>query len=105
MYGKQEQKVLYFLDDLIQSGKYLGRFLFDLIYFLRDLLLYKSAPSLENILERAMINDSFTQLAETVTVDWIQDAIMQMNQCQQEIKWTNSPKVLNENTALTVTNR
>ncbi|HLR40214.1 MAG TPA: DNA polymerase III subunit gamma/tau [Virgibacillus sp.] len=105
MHGKHVQEALKLLDDLIQSGKDPGRFVFDLIYFLRDLLLYKSAPALENILERAMINDSFTQLAETVTVDWIQDAIMQMNQCQQEIKWTNSPKVFIEIAVLTITNR
>lgn len=70
--------------------------MFDLIYFLRDLLLYQSAPSLEGILERAMVNDRFNEVSKLVTVDWIQHAIMELNQCQQEIKWSNSPKVFIE---------
>jgi DNA polymerase-3 subunit gamma/tau len=105
MYGKNAQEALKLLDDLIQHGKDPARFVFDLIYFLRDLLLYKSAPALEGILERAMVDESFTALADMVTVDWIQDAIMQLNQCQQEIKWTNSPKVFIEIAILTITNR
>lgn len=105
MYNKNAQKALQLLDNLIQHGKDPARFVFDIIYFLRDLLLYKSAPALEGILERARVDDSFTQLAETVTVEWIQDAIMQLNECQQEIKWTNSPKVFIEIALLTITNR
>ncbi|WP_404450771.1 DNA polymerase III subunit gamma/tau [Virgibacillus necropolis] len=96
MYEQNVQKALKLLDDIIQNGKDPGRFVFDLIYFLRDLLLYQSAPSLEGILERAMIDDRFKELAGLVTVDWIQHAIMELNQCQQEIKWSNSPKVFIE---------
>lgn len=105
MYGQDAIKALQLLDNLIQNGKDPGRFVYDLIYFLRDVLLYKSAPSLENILESAMINDHFKQLSEKVTTEWIQEAIIALNQCQQEIKWTNSPKVFIEITLLTITNR
>ncbi|WP_188456176.1 DNA polymerase III subunit gamma/tau [Virgibacillus oceani] len=105
MHDKDVQQALQLLDELIQRGKDPGRFVYDLIYFLRDLLLYKSAPSLEGILERAMIDDSFKHLAESVPIDWIQDAIMQLNQCQQEIKWTNSPKVFIEIAILSITNQ
>ncbi|ASN03771.1 DNA polymerase III subunit gamma/tau [Virgibacillus necropolis] len=96
MYEKDVQEALKLLDDIIQNGKDPGRFVFDLIYFLRDLMLYQSAPSLEGILERAIIDDRFKELAELVTGNWIQDAIMELNQCQQEIKWSNSPKVFIE---------
>jgi DNA polymerase-3 subunit gamma/tau len=105
MYDKDVQAGLEQFDDIIQSGKDPGRFVHDLIYFLRDLLLYKSAPDIEGILERAMIDEGFKQLAQTVAIDWIQDAIMQLNQCQQEIKWTNSPKIFIEITILAITNR
>ncbi|WP_099158927.1 DNA polymerase III subunit gamma/tau [Virgibacillus ndiopensis] len=105
MHDKDVQQALKWLDDLIQRGKDPGRFVYDLIYFLRDLLLYKSAPSLEGILERAMIDEGFKNLAENVPIEWIQEAIMQLNQCQQEIKWTNSPKVFIEIAILTITNR
>src|SRR5699024_12794315 len=36
---------------------------------------------------------------------WIQEAIMRLNQCQQEIKWTNNPKVFIEIAIITITNR
>ncbi|MFC4024153.1 DNA polymerase III subunit gamma/tau [Oceanobacillus longus] len=105
MYEKDVEHALKRLDDLIQRGKDPGRFVYDLIYFMRDLLLFKSAPALEGLLERARADESFLALAESVTTGWIQDAIMQLNQCQQEIKWTNSPKVFIEIAVLTITNR
>lgn len=96
MYKQDVQESLKLLDEIIQNGKDPGRFVFDLIYFLRDLMLYQSAPSLEGVLERALIDEPFKELAKLVTVDWIQHAIMQLNECQQEIKWSNSPKVFIE---------
>ena len=104
MYNKNVQEALKLLDTIIQNGKDPGRFVYDLIYFLRDLLLYKSAPALE-LLERARADEAFQTLSKTIGNDWIQAAIMQLNQCQQEIKWTNSPKVFIEIAILTITNR
>ncbi|WP_079477445.1 DNA polymerase III subunit gamma/tau [Halobacillus salinus] len=84
------------VDDLIQQGKDPGRFVFDLIYYLRDLLLYQTAPDLEHHLERAIPDDTFRELSSQLTADWIQKAIRELNQCQQEMKWTTSPKVFIE---------
>src|SRR5699024_3840172 len=86
MHDQDVQKALSLLDDLIQNGKDPARFVYDLIYFLRDLLLYKSAPCLEDILERAMVDESFRELAGNVSEDWTQETITHLNQCQQEIK-------------------
>ncbi|RDW16822.1 DNA polymerase III subunit gamma/tau [Oceanobacillus chungangensis] len=105
MYEKDVQHAIELLDNIIQGGKDPGRFVYDLIYFMRDLLLFKSAASLESLLERARADEHFQALAGNVSIGWIQDAIMQLNQCQQEIKWTNSPKVFIEITILTITNR
>lgn len=90
------QTALEQVDLLIQDGKDPGRFVFDLIYYLRDLLMFQSAPGMENILERVLVDDSFKQLAEEVDASWIQAAIVELNRCQQEIKWANSPKVFVE---------
>lgn len=90
------QAALEQVDLLIQDGKDPGRFVFDLIYYLRDLLMFQSAPGMENILERVLVDDSFKQLAEEVDASWIQAAIVELNRCQQEIKWANSPKVFVE---------
>lgn len=105
MFEKDMHQALQLLDELIQNGKDPGRFVYDMIYFLRDVLLYKSAPNLADILERAMLDDAFKELAGKLSSNWIQDAIMQLNQCQQEIKWTNNPKVFIEITIISITNR
>ncbi|MFD2628092.1 DNA polymerase III subunit gamma/tau [Oceanobacillus kapialis] len=104
MYQQDVQHALKQLDELISRGKDPGRFVYDMIYFLRDLLLFKSAPALEGLLERARTDESFTSLAEAVSIQWVQQAIMEMNQCQQEMKWTNSPKVFIEIAILSLTN-
>lgn len=84
------------VDDLIQKGKDPGRFVFDLIYYLRDLLLFQTAPDLEHHLERAIPDDTFRELSGQLSAGWIQQAIRELNQCQQEMKWTTSPKVFIE---------
>lgn len=98
------QDVLVALDEMIRTGKDPGKFVQDLIYFMRDLLLYKSSSSLADMLERAVADDSFKQLSERVTNQWIQRSIIELNQCQQEMKWSNSPKVFIEIALLTITN-
>lgn len=72
---------------------------------MRDLLLYKNAPSLEGILERAILDEDFKQVAASVPDNWINEAIMQLNKCQQDMKWTNSPKMFIEIAILTLTNQ
>ncbi len=104
LHEKNAKETLLLLDQLIQEGKDPGRFVFDLIYFLRDMLLYKSAPSLEGMLERVLVDESFKEVASSIEPAWMQQAIVQLNACQQEIKWTNSPKVFVEITLLTIAN-
>src|SRR5699024_6838281 len=104
LHSKDAKESLILLDKLIQEGKDPGRFVFDLIYFLRDMLLYKSAPDLEGMLERVLVDEDFKDVCELTDAAWIQQAIVQLNTCQQEIKWTNSPKVFVEITLLTIAN-
>ncbi|WLV24728.1 DNA polymerase III subunit gamma/tau [Aciduricibacillus chroicocephali] len=96
LYGGESQEALSRLDDMLQEGKDPGRFVFDMIYFLRDLLLYQSAPELADLLERARVNETFKKLAGEVTSEWLESAILEFNRCQQEMKWTNSPRVFIE---------
>lgn len=100
---KNAQQSLRLIDNFIQEGKDPGRLVHDMIYFLRDLLLYQSAPELEQVLERAIVNESFQALVKKVSAKWIQQAIIALNQCQQEMKWTNSPKVFIEITMVKLT--
>lgn len=104
MHAGDVKAALLEVDHMIQEGKDPARFIFDLIYFLRDLLLYQTAPSLENVLERAIADQTFQELAEELHADWIQLVIKELNKCQQEIKWTNSPKVFIEVTVIKICN-
>lgn len=93
---KNVKQVLQHVNILIQEGKDPGRFVFDLIYYLRDLLLYQSASGLEDILERAIPDETFQMLSKELSASWIQQTISTLNECQQEMKWTNNAKVLIE---------
>ncbi|WP_101841813.1 DNA polymerase III subunit gamma/tau [Halobacillus sp. Marseille-P3879] len=93
---KEINQALSIVDELIQQGKDPGRFVFDLIYYLRDILLYQSAPDLEHNLERAIPDESFKSLADRLQSQWVQQTIREFNKCQQEMKWTTSPKVFIE---------
>ncbi|GEN53072.1 DNA polymerase III subunit gamma/tau [Halobacillus faecis] len=96
LHSQDARAALEAVDDLIQQGKDPGRFVFDLIYYLRDLLLFQSAPDLEHNLERAIPDEGFKRLSGDLSPVWIQQAIRELNRCQQEMKWTTSPKVFIE---------
>ncbi|MGP4059698.1 DNA polymerase III subunit gamma/tau [Halobacillus sp. H74] len=96
LFQQEAKAALEAVDVLIQQGKDPGRFVFDMIYYLRDLLLFQSAPDLEHNLERALPDEAFRSLAAELSPGWIQQAIRELNRCQQEMKWTTSPKVFIE---------
>ncbi|MYL50649.1 DNA polymerase III subunit gamma/tau [Halobacillus litoralis] len=96
LHNQDARAALEAVDELIQQGKDPGRFVFDLIYYLRDLLLFQSAPDLEHNLERAIPDEAFKSLSGELSPVWIQQAIRELNRCQQEMKWTTSPKVFIE---------
>src|SRR5699024_8672440 len=93
------------IQHMIENGKDPTRFVFDMIYFLRDLLFYKTAPELADVLETAIVDEQFKEITDTVDAVWLEEAIMKFNDCQQQIKWTNSPKIIIEITLLSIVNR
>lgn len=84
------------VETLISEGKDPVRFLEDLIYYYRDLLLYQTSPDLEKMLERARVDDHFTNLANTMGETDIYRMIGVLNESQQEMKWTNHPRIFLE---------
>lgn len=96
MFEQDTKETLRLFDELIRNGKDPGRFVFDYIYFLRDILFYKTNQDLAAYMERAIVTDVFTTLADRVDDNWIQEAMREFTACEQQIKWTNSPKVFVE---------
>ncbi|ANX10445.1 DNA polymerase III subunit gamma/tau [Fictibacillus arsenicus] len=99
---KDVSKALTISSDLLQEGKDPVRFLGDLIYYYRDMLLYKAAPQLEELLERVSTDESFEHLASSTETESIYSIISQLNQAQQEMKWTNHPKIFLETTFIKI---
>src|SRR5690625_3626614 len=79
LYEQNTKETVELFDRLIQHGKDPGRFVFDLIYFMRDLLFYKTTPELESYLERAIVTESFRQLATEVKPEWIEQVIIRLD--------------------------
>src|SRR5690625_7838122 len=64
MYEQNVSETLQLFDRMVRTGKDPGRFVFDFIYFLRDVLFYKAASQLERYLERAVVNETFKRSEE-----------------------------------------
>ncbi|PMX94698.1 DNA polymerase III subunit gamma/tau, partial [Pseudomonas sp. MPR-R5A] len=59
-------------------------------------LLYKAAPNLEESLERVLLDDEFVGLANETNQDEIYELIELLNKTQQEMRWTNHPRIFLE---------
>ncbi|GAF15330.1 LOW QUALITY PROTEIN: DNA polymerase III subunits gamma and tau [Bacillus sp. JCM 19045] len=80
----------------IKEWKRPKRLLEDMILYFRDLLLYKAAPEVDGLFERAKLNDSFKQLADQFQLNDLQESMQILNESQQEIKWAAKPKIVLE---------
>ncbi|MBO1004752.1 DNA polymerase III subunit gamma/tau [Pseudogracilibacillus auburnensis] len=81
------------LDHLMLQGKDPSRLAEDIILFLRDILLYKTAPNLEESLERALLDDEFIQLTGELDYEQIYEYIEILNKTQQEMRFTNNARI------------
>jgi len=90
------QAALKTLDDLLNHGKDPVRFIEDLIFYYRDMLLYQTAPQLEEALERDLVDENFAELAKSTERNIIYEIIDILNKSQQEMKWTNHPRIFLE---------
>jgi DNA polymerase-3 subunit gamma/tau len=84
------------LAELLFHGKDPMRFIEDFILFYRDMLLYKTAPNLEESLERVLLDDDFRMMAETIPTEQLFQLIDLLNKTQQEMRWTNHPRIFLE---------
>ncbi|MFC7370853.1 DNA polymerase III subunit gamma/tau [Fictibacillus iocasae] len=101
-YEKDVSTALQTSGELLHEGKDPVRLIGDLIYYFRDLLLYKTAPMLEELLERVKTDDSFAEFSAKADADWIYSVISELNQAQQDMKWTNHPKIFLETTMIRI---
>lgn len=96
IHKKDATSALQALDELMYQGKDPSRFVEDFIYYYRDMLLYQTAPTLEDVLERVSVDDQFIQLAKEISAGEIYETIDILSKSQQEMKWTNHPRIFLE---------
>jgi DNA polymerase-3 subunit gamma/tau len=84
------------LEGLLAQGKDPGRFVEDFILYFRDMLLFKAAPNLEESMERILLDEDFKNMAERVPAEQIYQLIDILNKAQQEMRWTNHPRIFLE---------
>ena len=90
---KDVSTALQFLEELILEGKDPARFAEDLILYFRDMLLYQTAPTLDESLERVVLDDDFRQLTKKITAEQIYKYIDILNKTQQEMRFSNHSQV------------
>jgi DNA polymerase III subunit gamma/tau len=81
------------LEELLFQGKDPTRLVEDLILYFRDMLLYKTAPNLEESLERVLLDEEFKELSDKVSPQQIYKYIDILNEAQQEMKFTNHARI------------
>ena len=96
IYDKEVAVALEVLDELLAMGKDPARFMEDMIYYFRDMLLYQTAPALAESFERVLIDPQFKELEKSISSESIYHIIESFNQTQQDMKWTNHPRIFLE---------
>jgi len=89
-------KVMEQFEQIMVQGKDPEQFLHDLLYYYRDMLLYKTAPQLEEIVERTMIDDQFSEVAQLHALPDLYAKIEICNQALTQLKWSSYARVLVE---------
>ena len=89
-------RALRIIDEMMSKGKDPVRFMEDFIYYYRDMLLYQTSPQLEHMLERVIVDDQFRTLSEEMQPEVIYEIIHTLSKGQQEMKWTNHPRIFLE---------
>lgn len=93
---KNTASALAVLEKLLMQGKDPARFAEDFVLFFRDMLLYKTAPRLEESLARVMVDEAFVSVAEQMDLETIYDCIHVLNETQQEMKFSNHARIYME---------
>ncbi|MCF6095248.1 DNA polymerase III subunit gamma/tau [Microaerobacter geothermalis] len=93
---KNPRQVLYLFDSLIHEGKDIHQILEGILYFARDLLIYKTAPDLDQLLDRVSIDEHFIKLSQECTTEELRRVIHEFTSIQMELKRINHPRVMVE---------
>lgn len=93
IHEKNTAQALEALEDLMLQGKDPARFAEDLILYFRDMLLYKTAPNLEESMERTLLDEDFIMLSGMIEPEQIYEYIDVLNKTQQDMRFSNHARI------------
>ncbi|GAA0353177.1 DNA polymerase III subunit gamma/tau [Bacillus horti] len=96
MLGGRVDEAIRSIHVLLEQGKEPTRLVEDLILYFRDMLLYQTSADLENLLERVQLTEDFKHKAKQYSKDQLVRSVERLSYVQQEMKWTNHPRVFLE---------
>ncbi len=85
---QQTQQALMTVQAVLADGKDPERFTEDLVNLARDLLLYRQSPELVTQIEMDQVDESFKKLASSVTPEQLYQTIDDLNDIQQQMRFT-----------------
>ncbi|SDC72653.1 DNA polymerase III subunit gamma/tau [Shouchella lonarensis] len=90
------------IDEELKKGKDPRRLLEDMIFYLRDMLLYSAAPEATHLFERASLDGSFNEVASLFKAPQVHHMLQSLHEGQQEMKWSVHPRTVLEMSMLKV---
>jgi DNA polymerase-3 subunit gamma/tau len=96
IYSGQVGEGLVAIDTLMKQGKDANRFIEDLIFFFRDVLMVKAAPQLDESKDRITGDEVFQEVVKQLDQAWIFAIMDRLNHFQHEMKWASHPQVFLE---------
>ncbi|WP_416148087.1 DNA polymerase III subunit gamma/tau [Salipaludibacillus sp. HK11] len=96
IYSGQVGDGLSAIDTLMKEGKDANRFIEDLIFFFRDILMVKAAPQLDESQDRIIGDETFQEVVNQLDEAWIFAMMDRLNHFQHEMKWASHPQVFLE---------
>jgi len=89
-------RLMQIVHDVTAEGKNPEQFLDDALIFFRDLLVYKTAPDLEEIQHRVTGDENFAELARTFDHESLYSIIESLNKSARDMKWASHPRIILE---------
>lgn len=89
----QSAAALHTMKEILDQGKDGQRFIEDLISFIRDVLLYQESPQLVNVAGSGLKEADFQQLSQSASADELYQMIDELNEIQEEMRFTTHPDV------------
>lgn len=90
---KDTKEALLTVKKLLNDGKDPQRFIEDLTSYCQDILLYNQAPEMIEEEDLGMFDDDFKDLAQSISEDFIYQAIDIINETSQSMRFTDHPDV------------